>query len=58
MKMREATKQLVESCLLIYLNHNHCLYICDFVVDETLRGKSIGSSFFDKNPNLGKKSRI
>ncbi|KDA17289.1 acetyltransferase [Campylobacter jejuni] len=37
--------------------HNHCLYICDFVVDETLKEKGIGLSFFDKNPNLGKRSR-
>lgn len=30
------------------LYHNHCLYICDFVVDETLRGKSIGQAFLKK----------
>lgn len=46
MKMREATKQLVESCPLLY--HNHCLYICDFVVDEALRGKGIGQAFLKK----------
>lgn len=30
------------------LYHNHCLYICDFVVDETLRGKGIGQAFLKK----------
>lgn len=30
------------------LYHNHCLYICDFVVDEALRGKGVGQSFFKK----------
>ncbi|AXL45480.1 acetyltransferase [Campylobacter jejuni] len=40
------------------LYHNHCLYICDFVVDEALRGKGIGQAFLKKNPNLGKRSRI
>ncbi|HHF3715587.1 TPA: GNAT family N-acetyltransferase [Campylobacter jejuni] len=28
--------------------HNHCLYICDFVVDEALRGKGIGQAFLKK----------
>lgn len=40
------------------LYHNHCLYICDFVVDEALRGKGVGQSFLKKNSNLGKKTRI
>lgn len=40
------------------LYHNHCLYICDFVVDETLTRKKYRSSFFRKNPNLGKRSRM
>lgn len=51
MKMREATKQLVESCLFMPFNvlyHNHCLYIYDFVVDETLRGKGMGQAFLKK----------
>lgn len=39
------------------LYHNHCLYIRDFVIDETLREKGIGQAFL-KNPNLSKKSRI
>lgn len=30
------------------LYHNHCLYICDFVVDKTLRGKGIGQAFLKK----------
>ncbi|KQI19219.1 acetyltransferase [Campylobacter coli CVM 41953] len=30
------------------LYHNYCLYICDFVVDETLRGKGIGQAFLKK----------
>ncbi|EAB5233532.1 N-acetyltransferase [Campylobacter jejuni] len=30
------------------LYHNHCLYICDFVVDEALRGKGIGQAFLKK----------
>lgn len=30
------------------LYHNHCLYICDFVVDEALRGKGVGQSFLKK----------
>lgn len=48
MKMREATKQLVESCPLMYFIIIYCLYICDFVVDEALRGKGIGQAFLKK----------
>lgn len=30
------------------LYHSHCLYICDFVVDEKLRSKGVGRAFLEK----------
>lgn len=52
--MREITKQLVELYLLMYFIIIYCLYICDFVIDETLRGKGMGQAFLKKS-NFGQK---
>lgn len=30
------------------LYHNHCLYICDFIIDETLKGKGMDQAFLKK----------
>lgn len=36
------------------LYHNHCLYICDFVVDEKPRSKGVGRAFLEKIQNWAK----
>lgn len=38
------------------LYHSDCLYICDFVVDEDLRGKGLGERFLSEVESFAKDS--